>query len=183
MGRQGRLSQERLLVSAYARFGYRYAGEKKGRYEVDPEQAPIIRRIFADFVAGKSLSSIVAELNAEGVPTNTGMGKWHKPTIWRLLSNRSYLGEAVMMQTTYGANGKSRVLRPEEEMVTLPAGTIPPIVDRLTFERAQARLERNKADLVRPTDSTDTLLRGGFVYCGACGRRMVVKRSVHNGRQ
>ncbi len=87
------------------------------------------------------------------------------------------------MRTQFGEDGKSRVLRPEAEIVALPEGTIPPLIDRLTFERAQARLERNKSELARPTDSTDTLLRGGFVFCGACGRRMVVKRSTHNGRK
>src|SRR5215213_6286857 len=66
MGRQGRVSQGRLLVSANARFGYRYSGEKKERYEVDEVQAPIIKRIFADFAAGKSLTRLVAELNDKG---------------------------------------------------------------------------------------------------------------------
>src|SRR5215213_408017 len=102
---------------------------------------------------------------------------------WHLLRCRSYLGEATAMRTQFGENGKSRVLRPEAEIVALPEGTIPPLIDRLTFERAQSRLERNKSELARPTTSTDTLLRGGFVFCGACGRRMVVKRSTHNGRQ
>ena len=183
MGRQGRVSQGRLLVSANARFGYRYSGEKKERYAVDEAQAPVVKRIFADFVGGKSLTRIVAELNDEGVPTNTGRGKWHKPTLWHLLRCRSYLGEATVMRTQFGEDGKSRVLRPEAEIVTLPEGTIPPLIDRLTFERAQSRLARNKSELARPADLTDTLLRGGFVFCGACGRRMVVKRSKHNGVQ
>jgi hypothetical protein len=72
---------------------------------------------------------------------------------------------------------------PEAEIVLLPEGTIPPLIDRLTFERAQARLGRNKSELARPSDSTDTLLRGGFVFCGSCGRRMVVKRSTHKRRK
>ena len=59
--------------------------------------------------------------------------------------------------------------RPIEETVLLPDGTIPAIVDRLTFERAQARMERNKAELVRPVDRSDALLSAGFVFCGECG--------------
>jgi site-specific DNA recombinase len=183
IGRQGRLANERLLVSANFRFGYRYAGDKKGRYEIDPMQAPVVQRIFADFVAGKSLSRIESELNAERVPTNSGKGRWHKPTVRNLLRSPAYIGEAIMMRTTYGEDGRSRVLRPPEDMVVLPEGTIPPIVDRLTFDRAQVRLQRNKADLVRPTASTDALLRGGFVSCGSCGRHMTVKRSYSGGRQ
>ena len=182
MGRQGRVSNGRLLVSANSRFCYRYAGEQKGQYEIDPMQAPLLKRIFADFVAGKSISRIVSELNEEGIPTNTGTGRWHKPTVWNLLRCRSCLGEAVMMRTTYGDDGKSRALRPESEMVMLPSGTIPPLIDRFAFDRVQARLERNKAELVRPNDSTDSLLRGGFIWCGACGRRMTVKRSMSGNR-
>jgi hypothetical protein len=74
-------------------------------------------------------------------------------------------------------NGKQTMTyRPEEETVLLPEGTIPAIVDRLTFGRAKERLERNKAELARPTENTDALLRAGFVFCGACGHRMVINR-------
>ncbi len=137
--------------------------------------------IFANFVAGKSLSRILAELNDEGIPTNTGTGRWHKPTVWNMLRSRAYFGEAVMMRTTYDTEG-NRVLRPVDEMAALPVGTIPPLTDRLTFGRAQARLEWNKSELVRPTDSTDALLPGGFVSCGSCRRRMTVKRTISGNR-
>ena len=60
--------------------------------------------------------------------------------------------------------------------MSTPGWTIPAIVDRLTFERAQARMERNKAELVRPVDRSDALLSAGFVYCGECGYRMIISR-------
>ncbi len=185
MGRRGRVANGRLLVSKHSRYGYRYAGEKKGHYEIDPEQAPVVQRLFADFVAGKSISRIVTELNEEDVPTNSGEGRWHKPTVWNMLRSRAYLGEARMFRTRYCQDengGKRRTWREEDETVKLPEGTIPAIIDQRTFERAQARLERNKSDLVRPTEATDALLRGGFVRCGACGRRMTVKRNHPRGR-
>ena len=36
---------------------------------IDPETAPIVRRVFEEIIAGKSTSQVARELNAEGVPT------------------------------------------------------------------------------------------------------------------
>jgi site-specific DNA recombinase len=138
-----------------------------------------VQRIFADYVAGKSINRLVNELNAEGVPTASGRGRWHKPTVWKVLGNRAYLGEARMMRRKYhnGHDGRAGfVWRSTEETVPLPEGTIPPLVDQATFDRVQLRLERNKEAMHDPQAKTDTLLRGGFVKCGSCGCNMVVVR-------
>ena len=122
--------QRQFSVSATVTRARRRADTKSTRL-----QAPVVKRIFADFVSGKSIARIVAELNDEDIPTNTGAGRWHKPTVWNLLRCRAYLGEAVMMRTQYGDDGKSRVLRPEsEEMVYLPEGTIPPLIERTDLQ-------------------------------------------------
>jgi Recombinase zinc beta ribbon domain/Recombinase len=117
------------------------------------------------------------------VPTSTGRGRWHKPTVWHILTDRCYIGEARMLRTRHTkdeAGRKVKHWRPEEETLLLPEGTIPPIIDRQTFDRAQERLQRNKAELVRPVETTDALLRAGFISCGSCGRRMTIHRPRPN---
>jgi hypothetical protein len=42
---------------------------ERGRREIDPEAARIIRRIFEEYVAGRSPRAIAADLNREGVPS------------------------------------------------------------------------------------------------------------------
>lgn len=46
-------------------------GFSKNKHQmiVDPETAPIVRRIFTDVIAGKSTSQVARELNAEGILT------------------------------------------------------------------------------------------------------------------
>lgn len=179
MGRRGRLQHGKLLVTNVPLLGYRYAGEHKERYEANPTTAAIVRRVFADYVGGKSINGIVKDLNSEGVPTSTGKGRWHKSQVGNILHNRAYLGEARMMRRKYATDEDGHVTyseRPESETVLLPEGTIPPLIPQSVFDRAQLRLDKNKEALHDPQAHQDALLRGGFVKCGGCGCTMIVAR-------
>ena len=50
-------------------YGYKVSPKNKHQMIIDPETAPIVRRIFTDVIAGKSTSQVARELNAEGIPT------------------------------------------------------------------------------------------------------------------
>lgn len=51
-------------------FGYRYVGEpRKGRWDVDDEEAAIVRRIFTMCINGMSTPGIATQLTAERLPT------------------------------------------------------------------------------------------------------------------
>jgi site-specific DNA recombinase len=55
--------------------------------------------------------------------------------------------------------------------MTLPDGTIPPLVDRATFDAAQERARRNAQEAARHNSNPEAyLLRGGYVVCGKCGK-------------
>lgn len=51
----------------YAPYGYRWDGRT---FRILPEQAEIVKRIFAEVLAGKGTDAIAKELDAEGVPTS-----------------------------------------------------------------------------------------------------------------
>ena len=51
-----------------------------------PEQAEIVKRIFADTLSGKGTYTIANELNAEHIPTQKGV-IWHSSTIRAILEN------------------------------------------------------------------------------------------------
>jgi DNA invertase Pin-like site-specific DNA recombinase len=71
-GRHARVAAGKILVGAYPLYGYVWADPAKGqrtRYVPDPETAPIVVRIYEQVAAGVSLSQIIRELEAEGVPT------------------------------------------------------------------------------------------------------------------
>lgn len=64
-----RHNAERCLANGVQVFGYAIVD---GRYEVDPEQAAIVRRVFADWARGVPSAHIARELAAEGVRTARG---------------------------------------------------------------------------------------------------------------
>lgn len=55
-----------------------------------PEQAPVIRRMAAEVLSGVSGLEIARRLNAENIPTATGV-RWQGPDIHRLLRNPAYV--------------------------------------------------------------------------------------------
>ena len=75
--------------------GHRILGYKTGadkRYEIDPVKAPVVQRIFHDYVDGKSMRQIADELNAQGITTDLN----RKFTViglqacWRMTDTRVY---------------------------------------------------------------------------------------------
>ena len=99
-------------------------GERGGR-EIIEAEAMVVRRIFADFVAGKSPRRIAAELNREATP-GPGGRPWGETTIrghalrgTGILHNELYIGRLVWNRLRYSkdpASGKrvSRLNPPEE---------------------------------------------------------------------
>lgn len=62
-------------VLQYKRFlGYRRGSD--GKPEIDPEQAVTVKRIYERFLAGDSFATIANDLNADGIPTPSGIGQW-----------------------------------------------------------------------------------------------------------
>ena len=66
-----------------AMLGYRLCD---GIYTIIPEEAEIVKRIFADFIAGKGTNAIANSLNRKGVPTRFGE-RWHPSVISKILRN------------------------------------------------------------------------------------------------
>lgn len=69
-------------------FGYTYDGEG---FSIDAGQDATVRRIFAEFNAGDSLTAIAKRLNADETPTAKG-GRWYAGTVRYILRNGFYAG-------------------------------------------------------------------------------------------
>lgn len=76
-----------MLKNRSIPFGYCVVN---GRFAVNENEAEIVRKIFADYIGGKSLKSIAAEIE---IPYNSGKEKWNKNMVCRILENRKYIGE------------------------------------------------------------------------------------------
>lgn len=61
-----------------------------GKYALNAPEAEAVRKIFADYIVGKSLKTIAAEMR---IPYNTDKAVWNKNMVCRVLENRKYVGE------------------------------------------------------------------------------------------
>jgi site-specific DNA recombinase len=69
-------------------YGYKY---EDGALVVYEPEAAILRRIYAEYLAGRGQREIARDLDFEGVPAQRG-GLWHQGTIGRYLANSFYKG-------------------------------------------------------------------------------------------
>lgn len=130
-------------------FGYKTG--KDQRFEIDPEQAPIVRRIFELYDAGITMANITNDLNEKGVKTSRG-NPFNKNSLDRILRNEKYIGVYEYMD-----------IRVEDG--------IPPIVERELFDSVQRKLNRNKRAPAHRWDVADYLLTTKL-FCGHCGQPM-----------
>jgi site-specific DNA recombinase len=178
-GRRARVQGGKPLAAGRPLYGYQWRDAEKSGYRIDPTTAAVVRRIFQRNAEGAPIRAIAAELSAAGIPSPAGKPTWNGQGVRFILKHPFYAGRAagwrnqVVKSRVNGVTTTRLVLRPEDEQIPLPEGTVPPIVDADTFAAAQARLVANKARATRNNHHPEaTLLRGGFARCGLCGYAM-----------
>ncbi len=195
-GRRARADNGKLLAGRKPRYGYRWNDpENKAYYVEDPATAPVVRRIYREVVEGRPMKAIARGLTDDSIPTpshkpESGLSPvWLPQRVKEIIQYPGYKGEAYAFVKRSsdvkepGRKYKRQTLRPKEDWVPLPEGTVPALVDPTTWDAANERLAWNRANGVKEKSRADeALLRGGFVRCGHCGDAMKVYWQ-HNGKQ
>lgn len=148
-------------ICTIAPFGYKLVDKK---LVVFPEQAEIIREVFARYIAGWGQKQIADWLNSIGVKTNRG-GKIEHRTVNYWLYNPVYHGYVRWTPT-----GKtSRDFWNPDSMII--KGNHEPIIDDATWDAAQKRLEeiRAKFPKYRRQNPPIPYMLSGVIKCSACG--------------
>lgn len=175
------------IFVGYAPYGYKYQkdddGNRIGYILGEPEHVRIVRRIFDACVnRDLSLCAIVNELRTLGLPSPREE-QWGKTTVRNILRNHVYAGDYVWGKVPQGryfrctadsvnptGPDKSAHRRPRSEWLILP-NTHEAIIDRVTFERAQALLTSNQTR----TSSSRKLAKyplAQMLTCAHCGGTM-----------
>jgi len=186
--RRGKLHRARggsQAVLSAAPYGYRYVKKAEhcdAYWEIDELEAQVVRDVFARYVEeGTSIGELARWLTDRGVRTRKGKTVWDRSTVWAMLRNPAYRGQAAFGKTkmserhgkptrTTRARGErhgrrlTRHDQPAEQWTLIP---VPAIVTEETFELAQARLVEN-ARFSRRNTKELTLLQGVLV-CRECG--------------
>src|SRR5262252_6797120 len=197
---RGQIGQKvRGFVVGEATYGFRSqpAGEmrvdRRGRprpdgykMAIDPAEAGIVLRIFAEFVDGKAITAISRSLNAEGVRGRRRMrNAWSAMSVGRVLKNQKYIGCWVWNRTETRRDPRSGRLRkfpkPESEWhVTMDENLR--IIPQETWDRAVRRWREIERTWPRRSgqrgyevrqrsyvQTHPTHLLSGSLRCGHCG--------------
>lgn len=162
-GHRKRFADGKVMVPYASLLGYK-KGED-GNLAIDDTQAPIVRRIYADYLTGKSPKTIAATLTSEGVLTPRGKTRWSTTTIRSILTNEKYKGDALL-QKTFTSDFLTKTVKPNQGEVPqyYVTGNHEPIIDPATWDLVQAELTRR----AKPGSST-THPFASRIKCGQCG--------------
>jgi site-specific DNA recombinase len=175
-----------INVLSGAPFGYRYLGKQEAggqaRYEIIPEEAAVVRKVFTWVGRDRcSIGEVRRRLQAEGIRTRTGKSYWDRTTVWGMLKNPAYMGEAAFgktravplkprLRTQRGKPAQPRRAAsheetPAEERIAI---AVPALVSADLFAAVAEQLAENKQRSRQSHRGARHLLQG-LLVCQSCG--------------
>ena len=165
--------------------------DDRGGRTINEAEAAIVRRIFEEYLAGRSPRAIAQQLNKEGIPGPSGQG-WGPSTIYGnrqrgtgLLNNELYIGRLVWNRLRYVKDPQTgkRVsrLNPEEEWVIQDVPELR-IIDQELWERVKAK-QGEFAPREKPfwAKQRPRNLFSHLIKCGDCGGGCSMVSQTHLG--
>ncbi len=148
-------------------YGYNHKIVKDGTatrrtLEIDPNLAPIVKRIYLMCQEGIGAKRIATTLNKDGIRTTRGK-LWNSYGILRILKNPMYIGKYVY--------ARHRQLHPGEERFTVE-GKHPAIISEKQFNLIQDLIGSRSFNSNHPRRTASQYLLSGLLYCGQCGKAL-----------
>jgi site-specific DNA recombinase len=169
-------------------------GAQLHRLEADPVTAPVVQRIFAEFLSGCGYYAIAERLTADAVPSPAGHDRarnphrhgraWGKSAVRAILRNPRYTGyqvwgrqrrDEVLLDIDDVAAGHTsrRRWNPAAQWIWSAEPAHQALVSRQTFDAVQARLNDRASRTPRKARShARSYLLRGRLQCGLCQRRL-----------
>ena len=175
-------------IATYAPYGYVKSPEDKHKLVVDEFASQIVKRIFKEFLSGKSMYKISEGLNRDGIDTpgvyiaiQVGSEKqlaryrekkplWNNVAIGRILGNEQYTGTMVYSRfKSENVGDKHAKALPEDEWKRVE-NCHEAIVSKADFEKVAAMRKGNTCASAKRKHETHCLT--GKMICGNCGHRL-----------
>lgn len=139
---------------------------KDGVFYIVPEEAAIVRQIFAQYLSGIGRTKIARLLTDQGVQPKRG-GEWTAGKIAVILQNEKYTGD-LLLQKTFSSDHIEKKRRINQGQ--LPKYYVEEaheaIIDKAAFAQVQAIIARRKDGHEQTKPGTYPLT--GMVECGIC---------------
>lgn len=138
-----------------------------GELVINEDEAPIIRRIYDEYLAGLSPYMIAKKLTADGIETPAHKTVWQPSTVQSILTNEKYYGAATLQKTVV-VDFLSKKVRPNRG--ELPSYYITEdheaIIAPVKFRMVQEEMERRKK---AGRKAQGVSVFSGRIVCGDCG--------------
>jgi site-specific DNA recombinase len=185
-GKRHKAQRGEVSVLSGAPYGYRYvsvqAGGGQAHYEPIAEEARVVRQVF-EWVGRERLSigEVVRRLHRAGIPTRTGKAVWDRTSVWDMLRNPAYRGEAAFGKTRVGPlrprlraqRGRPSQPRRAQSVQDVPLAEwlkvpVPALVSEDLFAAVAEQLHENRQRARTGRRGARYLLQG-LLACKLCG--------------
>ncbi|MFV0362633.1 MAG: recombinase family protein, partial [Suipraeoptans sp.] len=159
--------QNGTYIISYPPYGY---ANINGEMVIVPEQAEVVKQIFADTLEGKSTHAIAKELNERGISSKKG-SKWTPGTVNAIIRNEKFTGD-VIFQKTYTDSSFNRHINYGEHDQYLCENHHEPIVGHNIFDKANEIMNQRGKEKGNGVNTWRYQNRYGFsgkIICGECG--------------
>ena len=131
--------QDGTFIPSYLPYGYEAVGKK---ICINEEQAFIVKKVFSDFLAGRSTEQVAADLRTNNIPCKNGRVQWDSSSVRYILRNEKYTGNSKWQKyytpNTFPFHCK---INTGEVQYYWAEGTHPAIISDLEYQLAQKLLE------------------------------------------
>ena len=177
MGKRHSLKNGNVSFCYSSFLGYKRGAD--GKPEIVPEEAEVVRRIYNEYLIGKTLKMIANGLTEDGILTPRKTTQWTGGVIKSILTNEKYKGDALLQKTFIVDCISKKAKKNNGELpMYYVENSHPAIIERSIFDRVQAEMARRSSK--RKTKEVGTKTELGkysgkyalseILYCGECGK-------------
>ncbi|WP_352416516.1 recombinase family protein [Oscillibacter ruminantium] len=116
----------------------------EGEIHIDQEKADTVKKIYKEYVKGKSMLAIAKELKENEIPNANNKTRWIHGAVGKILQNTKYMGDDLY----------------------------PPLISKDLFHKAQEKRKEKTAQLGRTAQLNSMNNHHAFtnrIFCGECG--------------
>ena len=176
--------------TTFAAYGYGKGDDENRTPVIDPETAPIVRRIFEMRASGANLRKIAMALNDDGIlsPADyhyTKAGKatplyshhlWSTQAVKRILHNPIYIGTLARMKMTTVSYKNHKVIKRDESDWIIHENNHEAIISKELWDKVR-ELE-DSVSTGKSTKTGEVKPLSGMCYCSTCGTKMKFTSSM-----
>ena len=175
--------------TTYCAYGYFKGDDEKNTPVIDPQAAPVVRRIFEMRAEGKKPKQIADALNAEQIPTpmdylyqrenkvnpHASVHLWSSSIVLRILGNPIYIGTLALMKTTTVSYKNHKRIRKDSSEWLMRENNHEPIISQELWDKVRER--DRSVSRGRITTERITSPLSGLCYCDSCGAKMKMQKT------